>query len=279
MPGNIYGPFRVNTGQKLQLHTIASAILGVGAYARIKYDDGGEDLLWVSTVFVAATRVGEQFVSETAVRGPGDVVFAVVTPVTSGIKRGELWCRLSMEPSGAVLIQDYAHQDNSPSLGVYFPSGPGGGDGELELVTVKANTTPAPTSTLVLAASNTIRRYDSYVWYYNASSDVASRTMDVALRQPIGDLPTGFGTAANADVWRSLTTTLTADQEGTSFGRPGGLQHGENQNGLVTMDPAASPFPIWVREDDPSALIFSVGNEELADRDSIYLVRETWLVP
>lgn len=274
--------YRVKPGDQLELHTISSAVSAIRAFAGILYDDGTVDLMAVPTVSTSSGRSEETFTSQNRALKPGRVTFAVVEPVTTTIKRGQTYVRLAFAEGrgGPICLYDYVYQNHWPSLGEFRDSGPSGGDGWLNYVTAKSAGAPAATTTVTLKQSNTRCRYYGLVWYYHASADVASRTLDVRWNNPILALPTGFAAAGSAaDAWRAVQVTLTASEDGAVIvTRQRGIT---NDNGTMTIDSQASaptPFPFEVREDDTGTLIFAVGSGNANDRDVIYVVREEWLV-
>jgi len=134
--------------------------------------------------------------------------------------------------------------------------------------------------THVFAASNTIRKIYGYVWYYNSSADVATRSLSTQIRNTLGALPTGFDTPADTDIWRGASLTLTANEEGTIFAD--GPRSGANDSGTLVIDDAATtpcPFPFFVNEDDLAELVLDASLGEVLDRESVYILRETWVIP
>jgi len=130
---------------------------------------------------------------------------------------------------------------------------------------------------LALAGNNRIRKVHGFAWYYECSSDVASRVLDVELRNPIGAVPAGFTGAAA--VWQGPQLTLTADQEGVAFA--GQSRGGINDNGSLTISDRASafpPFPYWAHENDSVDLAFLVASGHANDLDVIYVLVESWQV-
>jgi len=277
------GRFRVIAGQRLLLQTISGAATVLRAYARAEHDDGSTQVLTVSAITTLAGRVDESFYSPDVVLKDGWVVFAVVELLTN-VKRGQTFVRLSLSPTGAMLIEDYVYQNHWPSLGMYGEPGPGGGNGFLDVLTVKAEGAPAASTSFSLAASRVLRKVYGFMWYYESSSDVATRVLTVELRGPLGAVPTGFGVNAG-DTWLTPTIaslSLTADEDGSVFADP--HRSGKNDDGTITIDIRDSaaeptPFPYWAEEGDPVALLFQVASSNANDLDVIYALVETWLVP
>jgi len=270
---------RILQGQTLHLHSISNAAVALRAWARVIYDNGQGQLLTIPEVPRSGSRVAEDLLSTDVVIRDGWVVNAEVQMVTASIKRGQTYVRLAVEPFGTSLLSDYCFSEfGNVSLGTFIQPGPGGGDGNLEIVTVKDDSAPVGTTTVALAATNTIRKVYGFAWYYNASADVATRTLNSILRNHLGTVPTGF-TGIFANTWLGVVPSLTASQEGYVFGDP--KRTGSNDNGTLAIDDAASapsPFPILVLEGDPVGLILLVLSGQPDDRDSIYLFREEWVV-
>lgn len=270
---------RILQGQVLTLHTISDAAVAVRAWVRVIYDDGSGQLLTVPETVRSGGRVAEVLASTDVVTQNGWVVNAEVEMLTTGIKRGQTYVRLAVEPFGCVLLQDYCFFGGNVSLGTYVQSGPGGGSGHLQTVEVKASSVPVASTTVALVSTNTIRKVHGFAWYYNASADAASRILTVVLNHPLGALPVGFSAGTPSVVWASAALTLTTGQEGTVFADL--HRSGTNDAGTLAIADAAanpSPFPLWVAEGNNYFADFQVADLHANDRDTIYLLRETWVV-
>jgi len=274
----LQGFFRILQGQSLHLHTISDAAATLRVWVRVLYDDGTTQLLTVPEVARSASRVAEDLVSADVIVKNGWVVNAQVEMVTTGIKRGQTYVRLGVEPFGCLLLADYCFSTTGPvALGTFVQPGPGGGSGNLEIVTLVDDLAPATVST-TLAVSNTVSKMLKFQHYYHASSDVASRTMSATLRAGLGAPPTGFD-VINSTFWAATQVVLTADQLGAQWGDP--TQTGSADQTTITIDNAASapsPFPVLVEADDP--IIFALGyvTPHANDRVSAYLLRESWVL-
>jgi len=275
-----FSPFRVIQGQSLTLHTISNAVVTVRAWARVLYDDGTSQLLTVPEVPRLGTRVAEALAAGGQIVQDGWIVNAEVEMVTPDIKRGQTYVRLSIETFGCVLCCDYCFSDfGNISLGTFVPPGPAGGSGHLRTITIKADGAPDVSTLFAMALSNTIRKYLQFIWYYHASSTVASRVLAADMRDILGAYPTGF---LGAVVWAGTGAglTLTADEDGTVFADT--ERGGTNDAGNLVIASAAvnpSPFPRWVSEDDNDNLFFLVASGEATDRDAIYGAFEEWVLP
>jgi len=275
--------FRILQGQQLHLRYIANTAATVRAWARIHYDDGIDQVLYVPDQVLTGDRLAAVLsLSEVAI-ADGWVTDAVVECLSDDVNRGQVYVKLivALESGifGTVLCSDYVFSSfGQVALGTYVQPGPGGGGGNLGVVTVRFDVVPSDLI-YVLALSNTIRKIYGFIWYYNASADVASRTIAVRVRDPYGLTPTGWTGTAPADVWDSTTLTLTASEEGTLFADP--KRSGSNDAGVLVIQDAGanpSPFPLLVPEDDVVDLVFTVQNEEANDRDAIYILLEDWVI-
>lgn len=273
--------FRILQGQQLHLRYQSDAVCTVRAWARVIYDDGEDSLLTIPETVLAGDRVEYDLRPSEVATKNGWVCDAVVEMLTTGIERGQTYVRLGLEPFGTLLANDYCYSGmGQVAAGTHSRPGPDGGVGHLELITVKSDGAPAASTTYALAISNTVRRIHEWVWYYNASADVATRVLNSTIANPLGALPTGFASVAKSEVWETANLSLTASEEGTLFVDPD--RSGRNDDSTLTIDDGAanpSPFPLLVRADDPVDLIWRVTDGEVLDADVIYLFAETWVVP
>jgi len=270
--------YRVKQGQALLLLYTSNAVAQVRAWARVRYDNGEDDILFIPDQAMGSDRVVTISRPSDVARYDGWVTDALIElPIaTDAVKRGQAYVRLSLDPFGPLLCCDYCYSNlGQVALGTYIQDGPGGGAGNLQVVTIKILTQSVATTTHTLAASNTVRKILSFAWYYSCDSGVASRLLDVDLRNPLGD---GLASLI-ADVWRATRLTLTASQQGTIF--LDSKRSGTNDNGTLVIDDGAanpSPFPLWIEENDPENLRFVLTDLESGDLDEIYLLQEEWVV-
>lgn len=217
----------------------------------------------------------------------GEIVgFSAATAST--VKRGQFFMNVPIlgfpeEDVEITVAKGYLYGLHSLSLGQYVEPGPGGGEGYLFFETIGSDIAGNVGTTYTPAVTNTRRIMYGMVWYYNASGDAANRTQSILMRRPWGATPTGFATAAAADVWSRAGNTMTANQEGTLFvydPMRGAAIVSNNVAGTVsypniTTEP--NPFPILLREDDPLTFVLSVTSGQAADRYSVYALIEEWL--
>lgn len=274
---------RILQGQMLHLHTISDTAVSVRAWARVIYDGTGQQqLLTIPETARSGSRVAEDLASADIVIADGWIVNAEVEMLTDDIQRGQTYVRLSVEPFGASLLADYCFSDfGIVSLGTFGQPGPGGGDGDLRVVTVKVLAAPAAQTYFSPVLSNMVRKVKALSWYYEASSDADTRVLAIAQENFLG--ASTVGPAANTtDVWGALGLTLTADQDGMIFCEES--RSGINDNGTLTISDvttAPTPFPLLVSEDMSTILRFdfTVVDGHANDRDVIYALVEGWVVP
>jgi len=271
--------YRIKQGQALQLQYVSSETVTLRAWARVRYDNGEDDILFIPDSTLSNDRSVDVTTPSDVARFDGWVTDALVElPLDLTVKRGQVYVRLYFNNFGPLLCKDYCYSNfGQVALGTYIQDGPGGGAGDLEIVTLKAESAAVLLTQITLAASNTIRKYNSFVWYYVASADVANRGLTVVLRLPLGDLPTGF--TQDGIVWATPTLTLTASENGILFADQ--ARSGSTDVATVAIDDAASapsPFPLWIEESDNSILRFRAGSFEVLDVDVIYALRESWVV-
>jgi len=271
---------RILQGQTLHLHTISDAAVTFRAWARVIYDDGSGQILTVPETVRSASRVAQDIGSTDVVIQNGWVVNAEVEMLTADIQRGQAYVRLAVEPFGCVLLQDYCFSDfGNVSLGTYIQPGPRGGDGHLEIVTVKAEGAPAAVTIHALAISNSIRKIYNWQWYYECSADVASRVLVVEYRNMLGPATAGMSTGPTG-MWFSSTLTLTGNEDGGIWANHAGS--GINDASVESLDSSAtkpSPLPFLIRGGDPGTFTFIVTLGEVLDLDVIYMLQETWVIP
>ena len=273
---------RILQGQTLTLHTISDTAVTVRAWARVLYDDGTGQLLTVPEVPRSGSRVAEALSSADVVIKDGWILNAETEMVTSGIKRGQTYVRLAVEPFGCMLLSDYCFSTfGQVSLGTFVPPGPGGSDGFLRTLTIKAEAVRlVETTSFLPVLSNMVRKIWGFSWYYTCSADVANRVIDVNI---LGYLGAGVGVQLSntKEPWRQPSITLTANQDGMLFADE--KRSGTNQSGTIAIDSQAtapSPFPILVLEDMASdlELDFRAVDYEDLDVDAIYALVEDWVM-
>jgi len=270
--------YRIKQGQALSMSSLASVIKTIRAWARVRYDNGEDGILFIPDELTSNDRTSVLSTPSDVARMDGWVVDALVElPVDTDVKRGQLYIKLFMDPFGPVLCTDYLYSRfGQVALGTYIQAGPGGGAGNLEVLTLKAEGVPLASTSWILAQySSEIVKIYGFAWYYLASADAASRVLSTELRQPRGAMPTGQTVAS---VWEIPDLTLIANQQGIVFADE--KRSGINDHTALAIDSAAtnpSPFPILVTEGDPYFVNFSVASLHANDLDTIYLFQESWI--
>ena len=274
--------FRILQGQQLQLRYNADTAATVRAWARIHYDHGIDSIIYVPDQVLTDDRVDAVISPSEVAMADGWVTDAVVECLSAGVKRGQVYVKLivALESGafGTVLCADYVYSTfGQVALGTYIQPGPGGGGGNLEMATLVDDLAPVLV-THTFALSNTIRNIYGFAWYYNASATAATRNLETELRTVYGAVPTGF-TGVFA-LWIVTDLVLTASQEGIVFGDR--KRAGTNDNGTLAIEDESAnpvPFPLLVEENDTTTLAFDPQLAEATDRQSIYLLRESWVMP
>lgn len=271
---------RIYQGQMLHLHTISDAAVTLRAWARVIYDDGTGQLLTVPEVARSGSLVAEDLASTDVVTQNGWVVNAEVEMLADGIKRGQTYVRLAVEPFGCVLQQDYCFSEfGNVSLGTFVSPGPVGGSGYLHAVVVKAVGAPAASTSFALRVANKTRQIISYSWLYESSSDADTRVLAIEFNDFLGTPPAGMS-ASSKTAFQPALLTLTADEDGNMWGSHQWV--GKNDNGSLAYDLVGrAPFPIWVSEDQAATqeLLFSITDSNANDEDAIYVLVEEWVMP
>ncbi len=279
---------RVKALDRFQLVSTSSEVQTLFPRVVVKFDDGGVSETYTTSRETNATRA-----SQTRLFGlvPRDGVVARATVASkTAAKRGRTYVELFTKDSGEdanqdVLLADYISSALQPSLGRYHETGPGGGTGFIDKRAIADDIAPVDIEH-TLGETNLLRRIDGFIWYYHASSDVATRTMRCSLRDLGHGLPTGMTSGLNtlAQLWPSAgTLDLTANQEGMMY-----VSAVDGNSFAITLDNGSRviedvsvaqplPFPYWATEDDVGEFFFDVGSEEAADRHSIYIIEEDWI--
>jgi len=274
--------YRIRQGQVLQLRYVSDVTPTIRAWARVRYDNGEDDILFVADSVLNSDRVETVLRPSDVARMDGWVTDALVEmplAADSAIRRGQVYVRLYMNPFGAELCSDYCYAGfGQVALGTYVQSGPGGGSGNLFIQTLKANGAPA-TLNFRIRSSNTIKLVRYFIWYYHCSSTVATRVIQARVTALGGALPTDYDASGGTRIWNAAALTLTADQDGFVFADT--QRSGINDNGTITIDDqttAPTPLPLLVTDDDELFLAFTVTDDEVTDFEAIYAQIEEWVV-
>lgn len=277
---------RILENDNFDVRAQASVTVDLQLAITVVYDDGtdGNFTLSVTTNPNRTAVVQDSTRPSTATKNGWVVGLAVDTP-GSIVKRGTVWVEVSINSLSVlanrrtILCRGYYHSERFLTLGDNENNGPPE-QGFVNYRKVADDVAPVDIEE-TLALVNTLVRVDGFIWYYHASSDVASRTLRASLRDVGDGLPTGMTSGGNTllGVWPSAAVlTLTQDQEGTMFVKD---QYAVSvDNGSPTFeDPSArpNPFPLWIQEDDVGEFFFDVTSANANDRHTIYLITEEWL--
>jgi len=269
--------YRIRQGMALQLQYVSSETVIVRAWARIRYDNGEDDILFVPDQSLGNDRAITLARPSDVARFDGWVTDALVElPLDATIKRGQVYVRLFMDPFGPLLCKDYVYSNfGQVALGTYIQDGPGGGGGNLEIVTISPEGAPVASTKHTFAATNEIREIRGYAWYYVASADVASRVIEAKFVNPLGAVPTGFADPAAEVINESGAITVTASDEALISADT--RRSRTNDDGVIANE-KTTMLPLIVTEGDPLLIDFQVTDGHANDLDVIYLLRESWVI-
>ena len=252
----------------------------------VEFEDGSKDVLEMDVSHTAGDRVPRLVTSDKNFAGPGEVVGLAVDVRGSSVKRGEyfltVFVRRGNELTVWAIFSGYISTTFFGGLGYFEDSV--SGHGHFRIVTIANDVAGDVDTDVALALANVLRRVLGFIFYYNTSGDVDTRTMIVDLRRPGGAFPTGTEISGSVmDQWRSGTMQLTAGQGGViySYGSEGkdGLTSLNDDGALTFLDTASSPtpWPIMVSEDDLATLNMDITTGNANDRYSAYLFVEEWI--
>lgn len=272
---------RIQLGDEFRIAAFSSAVVEMRARVLVQFDSGK-----LREFNVKLTTTSDRLASSETfgnIEANGRVVRAIVARISPGtIKRGQCYVILAVrDRNGKTVDQlalDYLYESNNLSLDRYQSSR--SGSGFLHWFEVANDIAPVDIAQ-ALGATNALRKVYGFVWYYHASGDVADRILRGALRDAGLTQPTGMTQGDNTRAWSSENIiTLSANQEGLMYimapeARDGYQIVVDNGTGTVSVtgnEPI--PFPLLVPEDDNAELLFSITDEEAADRHSIYILME-----
>ncbi len=286
------GLYRILEGESIAILSSSSAVANIRARFRVHYDSGRDDAFVLQDITTEGTRSLERFATESRALEAGWIVGAVAGTRTSPLKRGQCYIQAHVgrdigDAGGLtqqILFQDYLYQGYNPTLGIFHGPGPGSGNGFKNNRILADDVAPVDVEH-TLGITNALRRIDGFIWYYHCSSDVATRTMRVSVRDLGEGLPTGMTSGGNTLVKAYPSAgnlSLTQDQEGLIYVNANtgksfaiSVDNGTPVIEDITTDP--DPFPYWARENEVGELFFDVGAAEAADRHSIYIIEEEWI--
>lgn len=211
----------------------------------------------------------------------GEVISAHVRVVSGSPVRGQLFAVLRIR-NGVELCRGNLTTEQGANLGIFENSS--GGRGHVSWRTISDDITPGDI-VAALAAANTLRKVFAFVWYYNCSADIAVRGFSVTYNNPGLARPTGFSQTGLIQQFVQTALGLTAGQEGILYASSISGQDGigvtnDNDAALVVQSTNSAPnaLPLLVEENDLAEIRFNVANEQAADRMSIYILQEEWLL-
>ncbi len=279
---------RVRRGDFFQIVSVSSLSIDLTIQIVVDFDDGTSREYRQALTTSGSNAVASKTFGN--VEKNGNVVRAVAAVQTGDPKRGEVYAVLRVRDRNEVtvgeLFGDYVYGIHIARFPFVTPPGPGQGNGFIHNLALADDVTPVDIEH-TLGVANTLRRIDGFIWYYHASGDTATRTLRVSLRDLGDGLPTGMTSGANTRVqrWPSAgTLDLIANQEGTIFvsapeGKAGFAT--SSDNGVQTIEDTTTqpiPFPYWAQANDVGEFFFDVEVAQAADRHSIYIIEERWIV-
>jgi len=288
-PLTAVGQYRVRQNDVLEVKVASSIATDLLASCRIVYDDGTEDILLVAQFVTGSSRLIESTFSQNQAKKNGYAVSGIVNIRRIVTKRGQTYVRLYLTQGDTQikLCQGYCYDGHEVSMGQFVEPGPGGGEGLLEEAS-SFDVAGSTNTTMTLTATNALRRYYGFAILYNASADVATRTITPRLIGHIGRLgPTGF--AGALAMWEGPVLTLTASEEGIYY-----VYNRGSGPGIVVLNDADTvvpqstttepqPFPLDIGDDgtggqSDTTLITNIGSGHANDRYAIFTFFEEWLV-
>lgn len=198
--------------------------------------------------------------------------------VAGGRKRGEFFASLILTRGEVdqIVASGYYYALHNVTVGELEEST--SGKGFLDWIQIANDVAGNVVTTTSLAASNARRIIRAIIVKYHASADVASRVINIDLRD-VGDTsgPTGF--SIDNEVWVSAGITLTASEEGVLYvGDHGFVSF--NDNDTVTYadnTTAPNPFPLPVEEGDTADLRIAITSGNANDDYDAFLQIEEWI--
>ena len=265
---------------------IASVANNWSATLRVRGKSGVTRTYTYRETAAKSNRTAQSFTTE-LIGEEGQIVgFGAAVGTVAATNRGQFYMNAFVQAENSdvelTLAHGYVYDGKSLGLGEFVEPGPGGGEGNktaLTLLSDVAGTTNTDATTGSLIAANTIRRFYGFEHFYNASADVASRTINPLLNIRWGALPTGF--AGDPRIYAMAgSITLTASQEGIVFmhGEEGDGQVYQYDDGTLLRDTNLPPLPITFTEDDVAFILSNVGSGHANDRHSLFARIEEWLV-
>lgn len=278
--------YRIFPGETIAVVVVSSVAATMNGVFRVEYDDGTLDFFNIQAQTLGTSRAYEFLATNHSAKQRGTIVSGVLRSPTN-VLRGQLGYQMNVgrkvdEPDSIprqVIGHGYYYNMSSPTLGYFSELGPGGGEGNKTPITLASDVAGDTDTSAALALADTLRRIDGFILYYHASSDVDNRTMTVRVRSPGLAVPTGFDAGNDQQVMAFAGPTLSADQDGIVFMRPGIYTVVVDNNTITTSDntTAPNPFPFWVTEGDNIEIVLDITTGHANDRYSAYAFGEEWI--
>lgn len=275
--------YRVQAGDQFSLISFSSDAARIFARLNVTSDSGQdhpfETLQTPNTDRTAASTLLQGFVPE-----DGFVTRAFVSHLsgTSGVKRGQNYAFLQiLDRAGRTvgkLCSGYLYEGNNIHLGMFESNLEG--KGFLSWVQEADDIAGNASDTTALAIANARRTVRGIIVKYHSSSDSATRTLTITLRDMATAAgPTGWSIAS--DTWISPTLTLIANEEGLIHVGEHGFVSTNDAGTLAYADnsSAPNPFPLEVQDADTVDLIIAAGAGEAADDFDVWVQYEEWIEP
>ncbi len=278
------GP-RVRQGDNLIVSVASAVPTLVDARADILGDDGIMYRLGVPGTRLVGDRLTTSILSSEKSPREGVIVRAYVGfPGAPTPNQGQTYANLQLNSGGLVaeLCRGYLGPLHALSLGYFGEPGPSL-EGHRAWRTVADDITPVDVVD-VLARTNAFKRVYGFAWYYHAGGDAGDRTLRVSVRAPGLSLPTGFSISEGIGFTHSSVVTLSVNEEGIVYcmgGRKGPGFSSRNDNGAIVSEATSTvpnPFPLDVEESDLVEIFFDVTDPFAADRHSIFVLEEEWVL-
>ncbi len=269
-------PFRI--GDEIRVSVRASVTDAARLFVRVRYVDGGDDLIEIDITHSVGDRTNEIKKSPDLFEKAGWVEHLTVdTGLLNARGRFYMMVAINREPHHFPIAAGYIDIPHVP-LGEFEPAL--SGSGFLSWVQIANDISGNVNTTYPLALPNARRVFEAILIKYHCDDAVFDRTPFVRLRD-IGDVtgPTGFGT--NHDHWNQTGPSLQADQIGSIYvGKDGFIAI--NDNGALTfVNNATAPHPLPL-EAEPATegnFLISITNGQAGDDYDAFVLVEEWISP
>lgn len=229
------------------------------------------------TTFTADLTPQETIAAEGVLKD-AEIINAWVGGDLSGLKRGDMFCFLSLQTQqvNKPLASGYIYETKGLTLDEH--NEPLNGEGHLDWVQEANDAAGSATTTVNLAKTNIRRIVRAVIVKIHSSGDAATRTWTITLRD-LADSGGPTNWSIDSDSWASPTLTLTANEEGLiHLGEHGFLS--VNDAGTITYadnTSAPNPFPLTVEEGDPVDLLIAAGSGHANDDYDVWVQYEEWI--